>query len=82
MSVKSLMTSHQRYLQDVVAGCVTEVPHADLRAHVPTTEGTGCELQAADLQHHVGDSWEGVPLQIQLFEPLVPGERYQRKRSH
>lgn len=71
----------RRYLQDVVAGCVAEVPHADLCAHVPATEGTGRELQAADLQHHVGDSWEGVPLQSQLFQPLVPWETYRRKRS-
>lgn len=41
------------YLQHIVAGRVAEVPHADLRAHVPATEGTGSELQAADLQHHV-----------------------------
>lgn len=42
-----------RYLQHVVAGRVAEVPHADLRTHVPATEGTGSELQTSDLQQHV-----------------------------
>lgn len=76
---KSLYVLAGCYLQYVIAGRVTEVPHADLRAHVPATEGTGGELQAADLQHHVWDSWEGVPFQSQLFKPLIPWERYRRK---
>lgn len=39
----------KHYLQNVVTWAVAEVPHADLRAHVPATEGAASELQAADL---------------------------------
>lgn len=53
---------------------VTQVPCADFRAHVPAAE-RGCrELQAPDFQQHVGHSWEGVPPQAQLREPLQPGD--------
>ena len=53
---------------------VTQVPRANLSAHVPAAEGTGAELQAADLQQHVGHSGEAVPLQAQILEPLKPAE--------
>lgn len=61
------------YLQDVVARAVTVVSDTDLCAHVPATEGTGAELQAADLQQHIGHGGEAVPLQAQVFEPVKPG---------
>lgn len=65
------------YLQNVVAWGVAEVPHANLCAHVPPTEGAASELQAANLQQHVGDRWEAVPFQVQVLEPLIPGEKKQ-----
>lgn len=68
-----------RYLQNVVARAVAEVPHADLRAHVPAAEGAAGELQATDLQQHVGDRREAVPLQVQVLEPLVPARSKQGK---
>lgn len=68
-------TTH--YLQNVVAWGVAEVPHANLCAHVPATEGAASELQAANLQQHVGDRWEAIPLQVQVLEPLIPGESKQ-----
>ncbi len=67
----------KHYLQNVVARAVAEVPHADFSAHVPATEGAACELQAADLQQHVGDRREAVPLQVQVLEPLIPGKSQQ-----
>ena len=63
-----------QYLQNVVARGVTKVPHANLRAHVPATEGAARELKAADLQQHVGDCWETVPLQVEIREPFIPVE--------
>lgn len=66
-----------QYLQNVVARGVAEVPHANLRAHVPATEGAARELQAADLQQHVGDCWETVPLQVEILEPFIPVENQQ-----
>lgn len=62
------------YLQDVVARVVTVVADPDLRAHVPAAEGTGAELQAADLQQHVGHGGEAVPLEAQLLEPVEPAD--------
>lgn len=67
-----LGTTH--YLQNVVAWAVAEVPHANLCAHVPATEGAASELQASNLQQHVGDRRKAVPLQVQVLEPLVPGQ--------
>lgn len=61
------------YLQDVVTLDVAEVPDPDLRAHVPAIEGAPWELKAAHLKQHVGHGWQGVPLQLQLLEPLVSG---------
>lgn len=62
------------HLQDVVSGAVAVVADANLCAHVPAAEGTRAELQAADLQEHVGHSREAVPLQSQVLEPLKPVE--------
>lgn len=62
------------HLQDVVSGAVAIVADANLCAHVPAAEGTGAELQAADLQEHVGHSGEAVPLQSKVLEPLEPVE--------
>lgn len=61
------------HLQDVVAVGITQVPHANLRAHVPAAEGGCRELQAPNFQQHVGHCWEGVPAQAQGREPLQPG---------
>lgn len=69
------MTKEGPHLQDVVPRVVTVVADADLRAHVPAAEGTGAELQAANLQQHVGHSGEAVPLQPQVLEPLKPVEK-------
>ena len=62
------------HLQDVVSRVVTIVADANLCAHVPAAEGTGGELQAANLQQHVGHSGEAIPLQAQILEPLKPVE--------
>lgn len=67
-----VVTREGPYLQDIVAGVVTVVADTNLCAHVPATEGTGAELQAANLQEHVGHSREAVPLQPQVLEPLKP----------
>lgn len=64
--------SSRKHLQDVVAGVVAVVADADLRAHVPATEGAGGELQAPDLQEHVGNGWQPIPLQPQVLKPLKP----------
>lgn len=69
------MTKEGPHLQDVVPRVVTVVADANLRAHVPAAEGTGAELQAANLQKHVGHSGEAVPLQPQVLEPLKPAEK-------
>lgn len=69
------MTKEGPHLQDVVPRVVTVVADANLRAHVPATEGTGAELQAANLQKHVGHSREAVPLQPQVLEPFKPAEK-------
>lgn len=61
------------YLQDVVALNITEVPDPNLRAHVPAVEGAPWELKATHLKQHVGHCRQGVPLQLQLPEPLIPG---------
>lgn len=68
------MVTKGPHLQDVVPRVVTVVADADLRAHVPAAEGTGAELQAANLQEHVGHSREAVPLQPQVPEPFKPAE--------
>lgn len=62
------------HLQDVVARVVTVVTDADLCAHVPAAEGTGAELQATDLQQHVGDRREAIPLEPQVLEPVKPAD--------
>lgn len=62
-----------RYLQDVVALDVTEVPDSDLCAHIPAVEGAPWELKATHLKQHVGYGRQGIPLQLQLPEPLIPG---------
>lgn len=62
-----------QYLQDVVSLDVAEVPDSNLRAHVPPVEGAPWELEAAHLEQHVGHGWQGVPLELQLPEPFVPG---------
>lgn len=61
------------YLQDVVALSITEVPDPNLCAHVPAVEGAPWELEATHLEQHVGHCRQGVPLQPQLPEPLIPG---------
>jgi hypothetical protein len=61
------------HLQDVVAVRVTQVPHSDLRAHVPAAERGRRELQAPNFQKHAGYCREGVPAQAQCHEPLQPG---------
>lgn len=40
---------HEKYLQNVVAWAVTEIPHANLCAHVPATEGASSEFKTANL---------------------------------
>jgi len=60
------------YLQYVVARVVTVVPDPDLCAHVPATEGAGGKLQAANLEEHVGDCWQTIPLQAQVLKPFKP----------
>lgn len=52
---------------------VTQVPRADLRAHVPAAEGGRRELQTPDFQQHVGHGREGIPAQAQGCEPLQSG---------
>lgn len=69
----TLCSGTAHYLQNVVAWAVAEVPHANLRAHVPAAEWAAGELQATDFQQHVGDSGQTVPLQVQVLEPLIPG---------
>lgn len=69
-----MVTKEGPHLQDVVPGVVTVVADADLCAHVPAAEGAGAELQAANLQEHVGHSREAVPLQPQVLEPFEPVE--------
>lgn len=64
-------------LQNVVAWAVAEVPHANLGAHVPATEGAASELQATDLQQHARDRGETVPFQVQVLKPLIPGQSTQ-----
>lgn len=64
--------SSGNHLQDVVAGVVAVVTHADLRAHVPATKGACRELQAPNLQEHVGNGWQPVPLQAQVLKPFKP----------
>ena len=49
------------HLQDVVAVRVTQVPAANLGAHVPAIEWCCSELQAPAVEQHVGDSWQDVP---------------------
>lgn len=60
------------HLQDVISVRVTQVPRADLRAHVPAAERGRRELQAPDLQQHVTHRREGVPAQAQGRKPLQP----------
>lgn len=62
------------HLQDVVSRVVTVVTDADLCAHVPAAEGTGAELQAPDLQQHVGHSGEAIPFEPQVLKPVEPAE--------
>lgn len=71
------MAGEGPYLQDVVSRVVAIVADADLCAHVPAAEGAGGELQAANLQQHVGHCGEAVPLQAQVLEPLKPAETTQ-----
>ena len=53
---------------------VTQVPCANLRAHVPAAEGGRRELQTPDFQQHVGHGREGIPAQAQGCEPLQSGD--------
>ena len=52
---------------------VTQVPRANLRAHIPAAEGGCGELQTPNFQQHVGHSREGIPAQAQGCEPLQSG---------
>lgn len=60
------------YLQNIQSVGVAEVPAPDLGAHVPAVEGVGGELYASTVEPHAGDGREGVPAEVQLFEPIVP----------
>lgn len=52
---------------------VTQVPRANLSAHVPAAEGGRRELQPPNFQQHVAHRWEGIPAQAQGRKPLQPG---------
>lgn len=64
----------ESYLQDVITLIVTEIPHANLSAHVPAIKGTGCEFKSTNLQQHVGHHRHSIPLQSKVLEPLIPNE--------
>lgn len=63
---------HHTDLEHVEAVCVTQVPAANLRAHVPTVEWGRCKFEASTVEQHVSDSRERVPAQVQLLKPLEP----------
>lgn len=64
--------SRRTYLQHVEAVRVTEVPTADLSAHVPAVEWSPCKLETTTVEEHVGDSGQYIPAQVQLLKPLKP----------
>lgn len=49
---------------------VTQVPAADLSAHVPAVERCSRELKAPTVEQHVGHGRQRVPPQVQLLKPL------------
>jgi len=67
--------SRRTYLQHVEAVRVTEVPTADLSAHVPAVEWSPRKLQTTTVEQHVSDSGQYVPAQVQLLKPLIPALR-------
>lgn len=64
--------SRRTYLQHVEAVRVTEVPTADLSAHVPAVEWSPRKLETSTIEQHVSDSGQYVPAQVQLLKPLKP----------
>lgn len=64
----------ESYLQDVITLIVTEIPHANLSAHVPAIKGTGWEFKSTNLHQHVGHRRQSIPLQSKVLEPLIPNE--------
>jgi hypothetical protein len=54
--------------KEVVAVLISEVPGTDLRFHIPTTEGSGREGDAADFKAHIGNDWEGYPAEMERVE--------------
>lgn len=61
------------HLQDIISVRVTQVPRANLSAHVPAAERGRRELQSPNFQQHVAHRWEGIPAQAQGRKPLQPG---------
>jgi len=49
---------------------VAQVPASDFRAHVPSVERTGRELDPSALEHHTGHGRETVPPETQVGEPI------------
>jgi hypothetical protein len=54
--------------KEVVAVFIGEVAGTDLRFHIPTTEGSGREGDAADFKAHIGNDWEGYPAEMERVE--------------
>jgi hypothetical protein len=56
------------FWKEVVAIFIGKVPGTDLRFHIPTTEGSGWEGDAADFKAHIGNDWEGYPAEMERVE--------------
>jgi hypothetical protein len=54
--------------KEVVSIFIGKVPGTDLRFHIPTTEGSGWEGDAADFKAHIGNDWEGYPAEMERVE--------------
>ena len=60
------------HLKHVVPIDVPHVPAPDLGGHVPAVEGGRGEHQPPTVEEHPGHRREGVPLQAEVLEPVVP----------
>ena len=58
------------YFELIVSMRVAEIASADFSRHVPAVERDGRKLESAAIECHGGHSWEGVPSQSQLLEPI------------
>src|SRR5437763_13155128 len=68
-SVESHLLCNHR--EQVIAVDIAQVTCPNLGTHIPPIERSSKEGNATNLQTHIGDHWQGMPLEAQSGEPGI-----------